>query len=209
MQSLSEDSRGRARRGNAADLGRLDINVNEASNSSRRPTAASRVCARFWDSAKATNGSWVPHLRSSRAQKPNQGRPVVAFHSAREGTANASPAPVDHAWAATILIYGATGYTGKLIAKSTVRSGSNAADLRLLPELQLLAQSPRCAYYRFPVHTERSRGAPAFSAAVRTSLMRLRASLSHGGSRTLIFAGLTPRLLSLQTGVLLGEREHA
>ena len=37
---------------------------------------------------------------------------------------------------------GATGYTGKLIAKSTVRSGSNAPDLRLLPELQLLAQSP-------------------------------------------------------------------
>ena len=56
----------------------------------------------------------------------------------------------------TILIYGATGYTGKLIAKSTVRSGSNAPDLRLLPELQLRAQSPLCAYYRLPVHTERS-----------------------------------------------------
>ena len=47
----------------------------------------------------------------------------------------------------TTLIQGATGYTGKLTAKSTVRSGSNAPDLRLLPELLLLAQSPRCAYY--------------------------------------------------------------
>jgi hypothetical protein len=128
------------------------------------------------------NGSWVPHLRSSRAQKPNQGRLVVAFHSAREGTANASPAPVDHAWAATILIYGATGYTGKLIAKSTVRSGSNAADLRLLPELQLLAQSPRCAYYRFPVHTERSRGAPAFSGC--------RANESNASARQFVPRGI-------------------
>ena len=87
----------------------------------------------------------------------------------------------------TILIYGATGYTGKLIAKSTVRSGSNAPDLRLVPELQLLAQSPRCAYYRFPVHTERSRGAPAFSGC--------RANEFNASGRRFVPTGIAPTLI--------------
>ncbi len=53
------------------------------------PHASSRVLASPCASAKATNGSSVPHRSSSRNQKPTQGRPLVARQVSSVGVSSA------------------------------------------------------------------------------------------------------------------------
>ena len=59
--------------------------ASQTSNSARRAAAASLVCARPCDSAKATKGSNVPQRSSSRNQKATHGRFAVARQVCRLG----------------------------------------------------------------------------------------------------------------------------
>src|SRR3546814_20943963 len=73
----------------------------EVSNAGLRWAAASLVWASPCERQNATKGSWVLQRRSSRAQKPNHGRPAVCFHSPSVGVVVASGAPSDPALATT------------------------------------------------------------------------------------------------------------